>query len=676
MEDSSGLVKDIASILRSHGVSLGEAQDVLDKVKSNYSQFTVDLNDREAEHFLVIFKQVLYFAIFAHAPPVPEHVSTKFLAWAWVKQYTEKFLNAPVDAKMDKRMVIGGMADIFDRSLIALGRIKYAVFWSPQLRSEFMYVWQSLSERRMLVSGWTLEPSQGGSPSKRYWQKVKAVAEAMRHCWCLSPDEEALASPVDGPQGLPPPRDFFGSWSSSDDENPPSPEVPGPSANPPPIRLGVNPSPAMASPTFPTPPEGFTWDTVISEVMRNEATKSLSSPMEGWPTSETDWATTVGRQIYSEGVFSLDLSTVPGQHTRTETDILTTAMKYVGAVRVPNEDFWSLDEDGQPMTCLQGRDFVVWSLPQRAVCDCRHEYRMAVRLGPKASGKYAQHPFIKLENTPPGIRLSSLRETLPFLASFQQVGIPAVAFTDAQLGNAVYAYQSGEILFNNLGADSHILWRIVGRHSRAYGAAGTKAGITQKAKVGFCPCCSWVSHVAIPGAYATGEFHQHKDTVMRLWQAYGPWGPRRYSAYSYVAENKYLPKDWDWSAMTLQIRYPPLPYLLPVSQGGICDYLMYDLPALQQSVPNIAGIPEAGLDAAGRLTTVEPVPPKFPSPTNTKGQSSEPRTLPTVPKPSPPRFFPRGGDTGSATEGSAYDSDWRGGWSSRGWGWSNSWKGK
>ena len=60
------------------------------------------------------------------------------MAWAWAKEYTEKFLNAPEDAKMDKRMVIGEMADISDRSLIALGRIKYAVFWPPQLRSEFM----------------------------------------------------------------------------------------------------------------------------------------------------------------------------------------------------------------------------------------------------------------------------------------------------------------------------------------------------------------------------------------------------------------------------------------------------------------------------------------------------------------------------------------------------------
>merc|ERR1711951_51158 len=112
---------------------------------------------------------------------------------------------------------------------------------------------------------------------------------------------------------------------------------------------------------------------------------------------------------------------------------------------------------------------------------------MGVRLGPKASGMYAQHPLITLNNTPPGIRLSTVWETLPFLASFDQVGLPAVANTDAQLGNSVYCYQSGEIAFGSCRADSHILWRIVGRHSRAYGGAGTKIGPAQKAKVGFCP---------------------------------------------------------------------------------------------------------------------------------------------------------------------------------------------
>ena len=137
---------------------------------------------------------------------------------------------------------------------------------------------------------------------------------------------------------------------------------------------------------------------------------SLSDPLAGWPTSEQEWVTTIGRQVYSDDVFSVDLSSLPRHHIRSEGDILTSAMKYVGAERVPNEDFWALDEEGQPVSILHGRDFVVWSLPQRAVCDCRHEYRMAVRLGPKASGKYAQHPLIKLENAPPGVRLSSVRD--------------------------------------------------------------------------------------------------------------------------------------------------------------------------------------------------------------------------------------------------------------------------
>ena len=63
-------------------------------------------------------------------------------------------------------------------------------------------------------------------------------------------------------------------------------------------------------------------------------------------------------------------------------------MKYVKAERVSSDDFWTLDEEGQLVTILRGRDFVVWSLPQRAVCDCRRDYRMAVQLGPNASGTY------------------------------------------------------------------------------------------------------------------------------------------------------------------------------------------------------------------------------------------------------------------------------------------------
>ena len=161
---------------------------------------------------------------------------------------------------------------------------------------------------------------------------------------------------------------------------------------------------------------------------------------------------------------------------------------------------------------------------------------------------------------------------------------------------------------------------------------------------------------------------------MRLWQSRGPWGPRRYSAYSYVAENKYLPRDWDWAASTLQIRFPPLPYLAPPRQGGICDSLMYGLPTWQRSVPNIASIPEAALGAMGNLMTIEPTPQAFPSPKDAKGGSRASSALPSVPKPAPPRFTTRGGDPGSATGGSAYESDWRDYWPTKGWGWHSPWQ--
>ena len=164
--------------------------------------------------------------------------------------------------------------------------------------------------------------------------------------------------------------------------------------------------------------------------------------------------------------------------------------------------------------------------------------------------------------------------------------------------------------------------------------------------------------------------------MTHLWQAFGPWGPGRFPAYSYVAEDKYLPRDWDWAAATLNIRFPPLPYLAPAEQGGICDFLAYGLPILQRSVPNIAGVPEAGLGAMGNLTSVEPSPQAFSPEGDPEGGSRNPSQSPPVPKPSPPRYAPRGGDAGSATEGSAYESDWRKYWLARGWERNNSWNRK
>ena len=54
---------------------------------------------------------------------------------------------------LTRRSVIGGLAGALARALIAMGRVKYALHWPLYLRSEFITLWQELSERRMAVLG-------------------------------------------------------------------------------------------------------------------------------------------------------------------------------------------------------------------------------------------------------------------------------------------------------------------------------------------------------------------------------------------------------------------------------------------------------------------------------------------------------------------------------------------
>ena len=240
MSGLSDLEKEVDRLLRSRGVSREEVGSVLDNVKTNFSQFSLYLQGDEIDDFLETFKRVLYFALFAHAPTTPGQVKSKFAAWEWVKEYAKKYLDAPSNADFDRRVVIGGMANVFDRSLIAMGRIKYSVHWPEPLRSEFISLWQTLSDSRMKLSDWDLEPSRLGSPSKRFWSKVKAVAEAMKACRDKSLRELELESPEDGPAESLAPHEVFGNWSSSDDEVVPlAGGVSGPMATSP-VCLGGN----------------------------------------------------------------------------------------------------------------------------------------------------------------------------------------------------------------------------------------------------------------------------------------------------------------------------------------------------------------------------------------------------------------------------------------------------
>ena len=154
-------------------------------------------------------------SVFARAPHVSDQVTSKFDAWEWVKHHARMYMDAPLEGSCRRRGIIGGMTSAFDRSLIAMARAKYALQWPPYLRTEFTTLRQGFSARRMAIFGWDLEPSASGFPSKRYWKKVKGIAEKMRACWLLDRPEVSGASPLDGPDGGPVERSTFGDSPSA-----------------------------------------------------------------------------------------------------------------------------------------------------------------------------------------------------------------------------------------------------------------------------------------------------------------------------------------------------------------------------------------------------------------------------------------------------------------------------
>ena len=69
----------------------------------------------------------------------------------------------------------------------------------------------------------------------------------------------------------------------------------------------------------------------------------------------------------------------------------------------------------------------------------------------------------------------------------------------------------------------------------------------------------------------------------------------------YVAENGYLPKDWDWAASPLTVGFPSLPYLVSSSKGGICDLITRGAPPPPRTAPNFGDVRRVNPDADSLL---------------------------------------------------------------------------
>ena len=152
--------------------------------------------------------------------------------------------------------------------------------------------------------------------------------------------------------------------------------------------------------------------------------------------------------------------------------------------------------------------FEAFQLPERRAANGRalHGWTFGTRLGPKATGKWSNIVNAEASCQPrgaPALRKVNWRELKAYLQSSNQIGMPCTAATDSQLGWSVYAFQSPEILFAHCDGAKDILVLIEGDVSKGYQAP--KNAPEQRAKCGYCPCCSKVTHVLIPPTYPLGK---------------------------------------------------------------------------------------------------------------------------------------------------------------------------
>ena len=240
------------------------------------------------------------------------------------------------------------------------------------------------------------------------------------------------------------------------------------------------------------------------------------------------------------------------------TEPLARALALLGAMRVDAGDFPTLDANSGLLRRLVGRGFQVWSLPGRKARDGngRRGWRLGVRLGLTALGELPRR-ICDPAPTPPGVRRAGRRDAMAVILCKVQVGYRPSVVAGAQLGFPVMAYQSAELLIGQREDSGRILVRIESTCSRAR-MSEKNAETAQRAKVGYCPCCTRPTHIAAPSRYVVGEFAPSNHRGNSLWMEHGPRAVRYFAAPLYAQDCGYFPPASDWAARPLNARAPPL----------------------------------------------------------------------------------------------------------------------
>ena len=178
--------------------------------------------------------------------------------------------------------------------------------------------------------------------------------------------------------------------------------------------------------------------------------------------------------------------------------------------------------------------FHIFATPERRVADgpTFHGWALGARLGPKAAGTWGSHAEGAVQPTlPPALREVNYRELSRselsrsrFWKRPTEVGLSCPTNADASLGWTVYCYQIWDVLFPQCQGDQSVLLILEGCCSR--GSDAPRQSTARRAKCGYCPCCSRITHVIAPASFATSKPDRRKLNRVGQWQQFGPmaWG--------------------------------------------------------------------------------------------------------------------------------------------------------
>ena len=585
-----------------------EATDTLNQFLTYYTSSDSrcsDLGDfflQDNHEYSKLLLGAMEYAIFPHG--VRPRLSTlagitnKESAWEWVTSQITTFVEK--DDWMHAQH-LPKIAHAFSRIFFTIARAKFPVYLPPDRAASLFDMWRIINETRMRRNQWSFlgEDFTASSPSvqlfrkivernqnrmqKRYLQINNASAASadvgsdddIDEEWPVSNPEEQLGLPAAIALSLSGCEPYSSSIGKRSREAADVGSEESDNMQLVPLNQGASRDTEDDSDSsteewktndYGVPVAG--WEGRLLDISEADLQNAIDFPLAGWPTYEELYGMPKPNCVKSEDSMIRFLVGDPPTtrfYRYNDGDPVSLALIDHHAVPVPNSEWTTLNAKGHSYPSMEGRPYKIYRLPPRQAMDHpTGEGPFALRLGPNGSGELMQ--WLDTPSAAPGVRRSSMRELLMILENPLQIGFPSTILSDSCLGFATYALQSAEILFGPIGTTHEILIRIEGRRCKGH---SDRTQNTQRAKLGYCPCCTRPTHVALPFSYDLGVDDPHKRVAMDLWAEWGPWGQRRYAGVYYALlsnDRRQTPPGWDWAARTLHIAYPPL--LIRGTQNG------------------------------------------------------------------------------------------------------------